>query len=689
MTVTCKRDGATGIVTIANPPVNAIGLAVREGLMAAVRWAESEPGLERIVLTGSDKVFAAGGDAREFDGPPIAPHLPDVCTAIETSTVPWIAAAQGAALGGGAELMLACRYRIGAPTMQFGLPEVTLGVVPGSGGSQRMPRLCGLAKALDLVTSGKPLSAREAREAGLIDAIADDPVAEAMAISRADLDAIIPVSLRPAPALDETALAKARAAVAARMRGQVAPQRAIDLVALSATEPFDAAMVRERETFITLRNEPQARALRHIFFAERGAKAPGWLTAVPRDVRKLIVVGGGTMGAGIAYAFMSAGIAVVLVETDDAGVERARNNVENIIGQGLKRGLLSETNADALRARLTLTTDPADGADADLAIEAAFESMDVKRQVFARLEGALSPDAVLATNTSYLDINAMAAGLTDPSRLVGLHFFAPAHIMKLLEIVRAADTSDVALATGFALAKRLKKTPVLAGVCDGFIGNRILARYREAADTLLMDGSTPPEIDEAMVDFGYAMGPYEAQDLSGLDIAFANRRRLDATRDPRRRYIPIADRMVELGKLGKKTGAGWYRYPGGNGKVEDPIVADLCIEEAYFAKVTRRDIPADEIRHRLLLAMINEAADILAEGIAASAADIDLVTVAGYGFPRWRGGLMHHADAIGAASILASLRVLETEDPIVWRPSAAIIACAERGITFADYRRDA
>ena len=686
--VSWRRDGATGVVTMDNPPVNAIGLALREGLMAAVAWAAGEPGLERVVLTGGDRVFAAGGDAREFDAAPVAPHLPDVCAAIEACAVPWIAAASGAALGGGAELMMACRYRIGAPSLQFGLPEVTLGVVPGAGGTQRTPRLAGLAKTLDLVTSGKPVSAMEALEAGLIDAIEDDPVSAAMRVSRDALDAITPVSQRPAPAPDEAALAKARETVAARMRGQVAPGKAIDLVALSATVPFREAMLRERETFLTLRSEPQARALRHIFFAERGAKAPGWLTAEPKPVTKAVIVGGGTMGAGIAHAFLSAGIAVVLVETDDAGVERARGNVEAIIGQGLKRGLLDEAGAAALRARLTLTTDPADGADAGLAIEAAFESMEVKKQVFARLEAALSPDAVLATNTSYLDIDAMAAGLADPSRLVGLHFFAPAHIMKLLEIVRGAKTSDTALATGFALARRLKKTPVLSGVCDGFIGNRILARYREAADTLLMDGSTPPEVDEAMVDFGYAMGPYEAQDLSGLDIAFANRRRQDATRDPARRYIPIADRMVELGKLGKKTGAGWYRYPGGNGKVEDPIVADLCIEEAYFAKVKRRDIPADEIRHRLVLAMINEAADILAEGIAQSAADIDLVTVAGYGFPRWRGGLMHHADTVGAAAILEALRELEREDPIAWKPSAAIVACAEKGIPFAQYRRE-
>jgi len=310
--------------------------------------------------------------------------------------------------------------------------------------------------------------------------------------------------------------------------------------------------------------------------------------------------------------------------------------------------------------------------------------MEVKHAVFSALQAAMRPDTLLATNTSYLDVNEIAAVLDDPSRLVGLHFFAPAHIMKLLEIVRGEATSDAALATGFALAKRLRKLPVLAGVCDGFIGNRILARYREAADTVMMDGSNPWEIDEAMVEFGYPMGPYEAQDLSGLDIAFANRRRQDATRDPARRYIPIADRMVNEGRLGKKVGVGWYRYPGGGGKVIDPLVEDLAREEAHFAKVERQAFSAEEIRERLVLAMINEAAAILDEGIAQSAADIDVVTVAGYGFPRWRGGLMHYADSLGAGAILARLEAFAAEDPVAWAPADLIRRLAARGGSFSE-----
>ncbi|MBO6637796.1 MAG: enoyl-CoA hydratase/isomerase family protein [Roseitalea sp.] len=688
MTVTWRRQGDAGLVELANPPVNAMGLAVRQGLMDAVKWAENEPGLWRVIVSGQGRAFAAGGDAREFDGDPVPPHLPDVLDAIESSTVPWIAAAHGVALGGGAELMFACRYRIAAPGTNIGLPEVTLGVVPGAGGTQRLPRLVGLGGALDLISSGKPVSATDAHEMGLVDAVADDPVAHAMALDMALVRDRPVLSTLDGPASDDDAVETARATAHKRMRGQIAPQRAIDLVALSARAPFRDALAQERATFVELRTTDQARALRHIFFAERAAKAPGWLDAEPRPVDRAAVVGGGTMGAGIAYALLLAGIDVTLLETDADGVARAKANIGRTMDQSAKRGLLSGEKRGRIEAALTVTDDYGAAAEADLAIEAAFESMDVKKAVFGRLEKALPTDAVLATNTSYLDVNEIAAGLADPSRLVGLHFFAPAHIMKLLEIVQGDETSHHALATGFALAKRLRKVPVLSGVCDGFIGNRILARYREAADTLLMDGTNPWELDEAMVAFGYAMGPYEAQDLSGLDIAHANRQRQAATRDPNRRYIPIGDRMVAEGRLGKKVGVGWYRYPGGGGKVVDPLIEDLVREEAHFAKVERRAFTDDEIRRRLVLAMINEAADILAEGIAQSAADIDLVTVFGYGFPRWRGGLMHHADTLGADCIVADLRTLEAEDPIVWKPSAALVACAEQGIRLADYRSD-
>ena len=685
MSVTTRREDNVGYVEINNPPVNAINRAVRQGLLEAVSWAEKEM-LDRVIVSGAGRAFAAGADAKEFDQAPVEPHLPDVLNAIDESFVPWIAAINGVALGGGAEIAMACRMRIMAPGAQIGLPEVTLGVIPGAGGTQRLPRLVGLAKALDMMTNGKPLSAQSALEAGLVHDVDENPLEAAFMVNTEELVCIVPTWELPAPEPDAATFAATRERAENKMAGQIAPLRAIDVIEEGLSEPFHDALPIERAAFLELKVGDQARALRHIFFAERAAKAPEGLTEPPRGLEQVAIVGGGTMGAGIAYALLNAGLSVTLLETDADGVARAESNIGKIIEASMKRGMIDAEKAEDQRKRLTLTVDYSKASRAALAVEAAFESMEVKREVFANLAAALPDDAILATNTSYLDVDEIAASVPDASRVVGLHFFAPAHIMKLLEIVKADATGDAALATGFALAKRLRKIPVLAGVCDGFIGNRILARYREAADTVFMDGSTPWEVDEAMVEFGYAMGPYEAQDLSGLDIAHANRRRQDATRDPVRRYIPIADRLVELGKLGKKTGAGWYRYPGGGGKVEDPIVADLAIEESYFAGRTRTDYSSDQIRQRLLLAMINEAADILDEGIAASAQAIDLVTVFGYGFPRWRGGLMHYADTIGAQAIVAQLSELANEDPIAWKISPLLQRCAETGTPIAEAR---
>lgn len=683
MSVTMHQKADVGFVEIDNPPVNAIGHAVRQGLLDAVHWAETA-NLSRVIISGKGRAFAAGADAREFDLPPQEPHLPDVLNAIDQSTVPWIAAINGVALGGGAEIAMACRMRIMSPTALIGLPEVTLGVIPGAGGTQRLPRLVGLATALDAITTGKPYKAAQAMDIGLAHAVDDDPKAAAALIPSDQLGGLVPTWEMPAPDHDSDAIATARNTAARKSRGQIAPSRAIDVIEQGLAKPFHDALVTERATFMELRDGAQAKALRHMFFAERAAKAPAWLTADPVALSHVAVVGGGTMGAGIAYALLNAGYHVILLETDENGVARATTNVETIVQASLKRGLINETGAADRRDRLTISHDYADAAQATLAIEAAFESMDVKKAVFGKLAKALPEQAILATNTSYLDVNEIAATVSDPSRVVGLHFFAPAHIMKLLEIVRGDETSDAALATGFALAKTMRKIPVLAGVCDGFIGNRILARYREAADTVLMDGSTPWQIDTAMVSFGYAMGPYEAQDLSGLDIAHANRRRQDATRDPDRRYIPIADRMVALEKLGKKTGAGWYLYPDGAGKVIDQTVADLAIKEAQLSGITRTEYDPDVIQERLLLAMINEAADILHDGIAQNARAIDLVTVAGYGFPRWRGGLMHYADTLGARYIVDRLLVLAKEDPVAWKISPLLRACADTGTPIAD-----
>jgi 3-hydroxyacyl-CoA dehydrogenase len=673
MAVKYWREDDVFYVELANPPVNAINLATRDGLFAAITAMQSETRLSHIVLSGGQKIFAAGGDAREFDQPPLAPHLPDVLAMIEKSDVPWVAAINGAALGGGLELALACRYRIASHTAQLGLPEVTLGVVPGAGGTQRLPRLIGFAAALEMITNGKPIGAAAAQKLGLINAIDDNPQRHATAIDPEILRAQTRVSELQKPATDQAALASAEAMIAKRLRGQIAPKHAIELVKASCETDFDSCMAAERSTFLNLRQSQQARALRHVFFAERGAKAPADISSEPAPtVERAVVIGGGTMGAGIAHALLAVGIPTLTVEYHQQGAANAAKNAERLIEAGMKRGLISSSRAADIRSIHQISTNFADVADADIAIEAVFEDMEVKQQVFRQLDAVMPKSAVLATNTSYLDINQIATVLNDPSRLIGLHFFVPAHVMKLLEIVRGETSSPRSLATGFKLAKRLRKTPVLSGVCDGFIGNRILARYREAADTLLLEGAQVQQIDTAMTAFGYAMGLYQTQDMSGLDHAYANRRRQDATRDPARRYIAIADRIVEAGRLGQKTGAGWYCYEKTGTAQPDPFVDDLIIEEAVKAGIKRRSFSSDEISQRLVLAMINEAAAILDEGIAQNASDIDLVSVLGYGFPRWRGGLMHYAESLGSEAVLKALEILEKEDPIVWAPAAPI-----------------
>ncbi|MBI1384491.1 MAG: enoyl-CoA hydratase [Rhizobiales bacterium] len=689
MSVEIERRGRTAVVRMANPPVNAISKAVRAALLAAVRALEDDEGVEAVVLTGAGRAFAAGADAREFDFAPEPPHLPEVVGAIERSAKPWVAAVHGAALGGGYELALGCRRRIAGPRALVGLPETTLGVVPGAGGTQRLARLVGIARAARLVAEGKSLKAEPALAAGLIDEIVDDPLERSLEVAGALVGAPAErLGEQAPPASDEAALAALGEEIARRYRGQTAPREALRLVASAAHVPFEEALAEERRTFISLRQSNEARALRHIFFAERAAaKCPYRSDPSAPVLSHVLVVGGGTMGSSIAYALDRAGCAVAIGEEDEAGVERARHNVGRLFDDAARRGLIDEAGAAAGRERIAVTASLEAAREADLVIEAVVEDFAVKARLLEALDGLAPAHAILATNTSYLDVDALARHTGRADRVLGLHFFSPAHIMKLLEIVRGAATSEASMASAYGIASRLGKIPVVAGVCDGFIGNRILARYREIADLILLEGATPPEVDEAMEAFGYAMGPYLAQDLSGLDIAYANRKRLRAGRDPARRYVTISDRMVEEGRLGRKTGVGWYRYPGGGGPVIDPLVEDLIAEEAHFARQPRRTFTTDEIQRRLIGAMVNEAVAILAEGIAATASDVDLVTVHGYGFPRWRGGLLHHADTVGAATILADFDMWAGEDPIIWRAHPALREIAAAGGRIADWRR--
>ncbi|MBA4490692.1 3-hydroxyacyl-CoA dehydrogenase NAD-binding domain-containing protein [Paracoccus sp. S1E-3] len=688
MTDPVRRDyrGKALILTIDNPPVNVISQAVRAGLLAAcaeARQAVAEGRIDRVVITGAGRSFVAGADAREFDGAPLEPHLPDVLDAL--MALPAIAAINGAALGGGYEIALACRYRIAAPTAVIGLPEVTLGVVPGAGGTQRLPRLIGLARALPLISTGATLKAKAALAEGMIDALAEDPLGAALALDLARLGPA--TDSLPAPEPAPEAAEAARAHVSKRLRGQIAPQKVIDLME-GATGPLPEGMARERATFLELRQGAQARALRHIFFAERGAGASAALKKLePAPVEHVLVAGGGTMGAAIAYALNSVGIEITLLENDADAAARARANVTRLFDEAVSRGKLPQAEADS---RLSATFHFLHGPETplpavDMVIEAVFENLDVKRALFERLGRDLPADTILATNTSYLDVNRIAEVVPHPQRFLGLHFFAPAHLMKLVEVIRAQETSPQTLATTFALTKRLGKIAVEAGVCDGFIGNRILTRYRQTADVALLEGALPAQVDKAMTGFGMAMGPYEVQDLSGLDIAYANRqRKRDAGEVFKGRYVPIADRMVEDQKrLGRKTGAGWYDYDGGK-----PAPSALVDEEVRRASaeagVTRRDFTDEDLSRRLALSMIAEGADIIDEGIANRPADVDLVLVHGYGFPRWRGGPMRLADEWGLQQVLTELEALAAEDPQSWTVPKLIRQLVAEGRSFAD-----
>jgi 3-hydroxyacyl-CoA dehydrogenase len=561
---------------------------------------------------------------------------------------------------------------------------VILGVVPGAGGTQRLPRLVGMETALSMIPQGRSLKAAAAADAGLVDALDDDPVTAACV---ADLAAALvrpPVSTMPPPVAAPEAVAAARKTAAKKMRGQRAPAEAIALVELTATTDFEAGLAQERACFLELRTSTECAALRHVFFAERAARPPASVRAAdPQPLDRTVVVGGGTMGAGIAYALMQAGSAVTLVERDDEAATAARGRVSGLLDAAVSRGLTSADKAAAQLASMRFQAGYDGLQDAGLAIEAAFEDMAVKKAVLNALDSAM-PDAVLATNTSYLDIDDMAGWLADPSRLVGLHFFSPAHIMKLLEIVRAKVSSDAALATGFALAKRLGKLPVMVGVCDGFVGNRMLQRVREAAEHLLLDGAEFTQIDRVMTNFGYAMGLYMTQDLSGLDIAWANRKRQADTRDPDRRYSRVQDDMCAAGRFGRKSGAGWYIYEDGAKPVPNPAVAALVEAEADRHGIIRQPMDDDAVLNTLLLALINEAAGLLGEGIAGRAADVDLVLVHGYGFPRFRGGPLFHADQIGIAAIHEQLKELEARDPVVWKVAPLIEKLAADGQGFLD-----
>ncbi|KPQ07879.1 MAG: 3-hydroxyacyl-CoA dehydrogenase [Rhodobacteraceae bacterium HLUCCA12] len=687
--VSFETQGDIAVIRIDHPPVNAASHAVRAGLVAAFdRFAK---GPEKVaVLYGAGRTFVAGADISEFGKTPKEPSLPDVVNHIEAQEKPVVCVIHGTALGGGLEIALGCHYRVMLRGARLGLPEVLLGILPGAGGTQRLPRLTGLMPAIEIITSARQVPAQEALELNIVDALSDaEPLTAGLNFATELLvtgPKVRRVGELPAPKVDQDAVDALRAKLAKTHRGQIAQVTALDAAVRGAALPFAEGLAEERRLFMELFNSPQRAALVHAFFGERKvAQLPELKGVQPRATAQVGVIGGGTMGGGIAVACLLNKLSVTLIERDQTAADKARAGIEKMLADSVKRGKLSPEKRDALlNDALTIATDYAALGQYDVIIEAVFESMDVKKEVFAALDRVAKPGAVLATNTSYLDVNEIAAVTSRPEDVLGLHFFSPAHVMKLLEIVQADKTAPEVLATGFALAKALKKVAVRAGVCDGFIGNRILKTYRAAADHMVLDGASPFQIDRALVDFGMAMGPYAVADLAGIDIGYMTRQRLLPTKDPRDRWGDWADKLYELGRLGRKTGRGYYIYDDESPRGRpDPEIDAMIAEERARRGITPREFTDDQIVERYMAAMINESAKVVGEGIAKRPLDVDMVLLFGYGFPRWRGGPLHYADQIGLDKVLATIKAAAQEDPYFWQPAPLLEELVAKGRSFS------
>ena len=692
---TLVRD-RIAVVTVDHPPVNALSTPVRAALLDAAQHSNADSGVDAVVIACAGRTFIAGADLAELDRAPEPPQLPELTQAIENSTKPVVAALHGTALGGGFEIALACHYRVAAPGARVGLPEVKLGLLPGAGGTQRLPRLVGFERALEMIVGGESIGAVDALAAGAVDEIAgDDLVASAIAAAKrlaTDAAAVRKSGRLAAPAAREELFARARADAAKRQRGQRAPQAAIDALAAAASLPLAEGLARERELFLALRASEQSAALRYAFRAEREvARVLGLAPDVkPREVRRAGVVGAGTMGAGIAMCFANAGIPVTLLDADAAGLARGIESIRRNYSASVRRGSLAQAAMQERIERIAPTLDWAALRDADLIVEAAFEDLGVKRQVFEKLDAIAKPEAVLATNTSYLDVATIAGFTQRPRDVVGMHFFSPANVMRLVENVRTPLTAPEVLATAMRVGHALGKVAVAVGGADGFVGNRMLMQRTRETFFLLEEGALPQDVDRALVDFGFAMGPFAVADLSGLDIGWANRKARAYLRRPGVRDCNLLDQVCERGRLGQKTGAGWYRYePGRRTPIPDPEIEALIVGHSRAAGIERREIPAAEIVERCVWSMVNEAARILEEGVAARALDIDMVWLHGYGFPRWRGGPMYDADAVGLAAVYdAILRYRERFGPDFWTPAPLLEELARSGGRFTTWSRN-
>ncbi|SPJ22603.1 3-hydroxyacyl-CoA dehydrogenase NAD-binding domain-containing protein [Palleronia abyssalis] len=682
--VTYDTEGKIAIVTVNNPPVNALGFAVRQGLVDAFDRFDADASAEIAVLVGAGRLFLGGADISEFGKPMKDPQLPGVVNRIERTAKPVVAAIHGAALGGGLEVAMACHYRLAFSGTKLGVPEVTLGILPAAGGTQRLPRLAGMDAALEMISSGKPVAPEKAQVWGLIDRIVSEGDPRLAGIAYAEELLAEGATPRPTSAM-EAAPATSDAETWDRLMqdrypGQAAQRHAVQAAFGAVTLPFEDGLKEERRLFLDLMESPQREALVHAFFLERRvSNLPDLKDITPREIASVGIVGGGTMGSGIATACILAGLPVTLVETTVEAAEKAYLAVSKNLDGAVKRGKMSDAARAA--ADLTTTTEYEALSEADVVIEAVFESMDVKRQVFDQLDRVMKDGAVLATNTSYLDVNEIAAGTKRPEDVIGLHFFSPAHVMRLLEVVVADRTSAEVAATGFALGKKLKKIAVRSGVCDGFIGNRILSHYRSAADEMILQGASPYQIDAALERFGFAMGPMKVADLAGLDIGHMTRQR----KGPQPGVVnpDWADRMHEMGRLGRKSGRGFYIY-GDDGPQEDPEILKIIDEVREAHGITPKEFTDQDIWERYMTAMVNEAARVVGEGIAKRPQDVDAVLLFGYGFPRWRGGPMMYADHVGLATIRDRIARYGEENPEFWQSAPLIEELAQSNRKFSE-----
>ncbi len=697
-----ETRGNVAVITLNNPPVNGLGHATRLGIAEGVSAAQLDPAIKAIVITGAGKAFSGGADINEFGSPKALaePSLLTVILALEACTKPTIAAVHNVCMGGGLELALGCHYRVAAPGAQVALPEVKIGLLPGAGGTQRLPRVLGVENALNMIVSGAPMNSEAlAKIPGqkLFDRIIEGDLMQGALAFAAEVAAELANKNGPLPLVrnlraehpnPDAYFQFARNTVGAMARNFPAPLKCVEAVAAAVSKRFDEGMRLERELFVALMFTPESKALRHTFMAERAtSKIPDIPADTPlRNIAKVAVIGAGTMGGGITMNFLNAGIPVIVLEMSQAALDKGMGVVRKNYEAQVTKGKLSLDKLDQRIALLSTTLNYADLKDADLVIEAVFEEMGVKEKVFRTLDEVMKPGAILASNTSTLDLDRIAAFTKRPQDVIGMHFFSPANVMRLLEVVRGAKTAKDVLATVMALGKKIKKTCVVSGVCDGFIGNRMIEQYSRQAGFLLEEGCTPAQVDQAMERFGFAMGPFRMGDVAGNDIGWAIRKRRYVEK-PDVRYSKTADLLCELGRYGQKTGAGWYDYkPGKRDAIPSPVVVDMIEKHRAAKGITARKISDDEIVKRLIFAMVNEGAKIVEEGIALRASDIDIVYLTGYGFPAHRGGPMCYADQVGLYNVVAAMHQFAQnplDDAAFWKPAPLLAKLAAEGRSFS------